>query len=260
MKLESNRRMWDVEYEWSAGRDGEEWSEAWGGSAAQWESAILPRIHRFVPAGTILEIAPGHGRWTHFLRRLCTRLIVVDLSATCIEACRARFAGDSHLEYHVNDGMSLDMIEDGSVDFVFSFDSLVHADAGVMTAYLTQLGRKLRDGGAGFIHHSNLGMYRGLTMLTVLERRPWAPSFRRVYERVVREHLRDRTMSARRFRSACAAAGLSCDRQELVDWYGSHRLIDCLSTFHHDRTAGRSTRVVRNPRFMAEAARIRGGG
>ncbi|MEK6280890.1 MAG: hypothetical protein AABN95_11100 [Acidobacteriota bacterium] len=28
----------------------------------------LPRIHPFIPVGTILEIAPGYGRWTHYLK------------------------------------------------------------------------------------------------------------------------------------------------------------------------------------------------
>ena len=93
----------------------------------------LPRIARFLPAGSILEIAPGHGRWTDFLREHCDTLSIVDLDAACIDACRERFAGDERIAYHVNDGRSLDMIEDGSVDFAFSFDSLVHADAEVVT-------------------------------------------------------------------------------------------------------------------------------
>ena len=43
--------------------------------------SILPRIARFLPAGSMLEIAPGHGRWTAYLREHCDTLAIVDLDA-----------------------------------------------------------------------------------------------------------------------------------------------------------------------------------
>src|SRR5688500_242534 len=112
------------DYDWI--QAGEEWSEPWGSSAARWFGTILPRIHDCLPAGTILEIAPGFGRWTHYLKEHCGQLHVVDPDERCIETCRRRFSRDPNLSYHVNDGRSLAMIPDGSIDFVFSFDSLVH--------------------------------------------------------------------------------------------------------------------------------------
>src|SRR5207248_6740177 len=139
-------------YDWP--QKGEEWSSSWGGPEAQWFGAVLPRIHAFVPAHTILEIAPGFGRWTRYLKDYCHDLIVVDMAERCIKACQQAFASSSHITYHVNDGKSLAMIADRSIDFVFSFDSLVHAEADVIAAYLGQLARKLAPNGAGFFHHS----------------------------------------------------------------------------------------------------------
>jgi hypothetical protein len=55
--------------------------------------------------------------------------------------------------------LSLDVAVDGSVDFVFSFDSLVHVEMDVIEAYLKQLAAKLTPNGVGFIHRSNLGQY-----------------------------------------------------------------------------------------------------
>ena len=115
------------DYEWIAA--GEEWSEPWGGSAPQWFGSILPRIQACLPANTILEIASGFGRWSYYLKKHCCHLHLVDPAADCIEACQRRFASDAHLSYHINDGRSLKMISNGSIDFAFSFDSLVHADA-----------------------------------------------------------------------------------------------------------------------------------
>src|SRR5215471_6165134 len=86
--------------------------------------------------GHHLGIGPGHGRWAHFLRTLCKKLILVDLSPKCIEACKKRFHSDTHILYHANDGTSLDMIPDRSVNFVFSFDSLAYGEANVIERYL----------------------------------------------------------------------------------------------------------------------------
>jgi 16S rRNA A1518/A1519 N6-dimethyltransferase RsmA/KsgA/DIM1 with predicted DNA glycosylase/AP lyase activity len=51
-----------------------------------WRGMLRPRINAWVPTGTILEIAPGFGRWTRFLKDVCDRLVVVDLAERCIEA------------------------------------------------------------------------------------------------------------------------------------------------------------------------------
>lgn len=157
--IDENLKVWDGTYDWQAG--GDEWSAAWGNPTQQWYSTILPRIHRFVPPGTILEIAPGFGRWTSHLKDLCKRLVLVDLSGKCIEHCKARFAAESKIAYHVNDGISLEMVADGSIDFVFSFDALVHVEADVIQNYLFSLAQKLKPTGAGFLHHSNAGWYKG---------------------------------------------------------------------------------------------------
>src|SRR3954469_21448802 len=161
--VEENLAVWSTDWDWST--QGDEWSAWWGDTHALWYGALLPRIHAFLPAGTILEIAPGYGRWTQFLKEECERLVAVDLTERCIDACRERFSDATNIEYHVNDGRSLDMVADGSIDFAFSFDSLVHAEADVVGAYVEQLARKLSPDGIGFIHHSNIGGYRRLLTL-----------------------------------------------------------------------------------------------
>ena len=82
--------------------------------------------------------ASAAGRSTS--RSLCERLVIVDLTERCIEDCRERFADSTNIEYHVNDGRSLEMVEDGSIDFAFSFDSLVHVELDVLDAYVEPAG------------------------------------------------------------------------------------------------------------------------
>lgn len=236
---------------------GEGWSEWWGDTDAFWYGGILPRLHAFVPTGTILEIGPGYGRWTHYLKDLCDRLVVVDLAQRCIDHCRRRFEGDGHIEYFVNDGRSLDMLEDGSVDLVFSFDSLVHVEADVLESYLGQLKTKLKPNGIGFIHHSNIGRYPAVLRLTrVLSAR----GRNRLMKRGLLPDLvawRAESVTAKLFSDLCERAGLRCVAQEEVSWKQGFYLIDAISVFTPaGSTWSRPRSHTRNPFFRLEAARM----
>jgi SAM-dependent methyltransferase len=243
-----------IDYEWKDG--GEEWSAPWGSSEAQWFGAIFPRISEYLPAGTTLEIGPGFGRWTHYLKEHCERLHVVDPDPRCIEACRRRFGDDSRLTYHVNDGRCLAMIADRSIDFVFSFDSMVHVPRELVEAYLRQLADKLTDDGVGFIHHSNLGEHASSFGRRLPER---ARKLLTKAKLLDQDHQRAPDMTAELFQSFSAAQGLRCLHQELINWRG-RRLIDCFTTFARagSRWASSST-TIRNPNFMREARLIRKG-
>lgn len=234
--VEENRHHWES-YDWSGG--GEEWSSVWGGSAAQWRGAILPRIRPYLPAGSLLEIACGAGRWSVQLRQHARRLTLVDLSATAIAACRARFAGDAEVECFQNDGRDLSMVRDATVDFAFSFDSLVHCELPELAVYLRALAAKLSRDGVGFIHHSNFA--------AVLAAVPGTKNL----------HWRAESVSAEAFAGACDAAGLACVSQEIVDWGGVDHC-DCFSVFTRPNSRWvRPLLRVDNPHFMAEAISLR---
>jgi 2-polyprenyl-3-methyl-5-hydroxy-6-metoxy-1,4-benzoquinol methylase len=249
--IRENLQMWSAKYEWE--KEGEEWSRTWGGSEAQWFGTVFPRIHSFIPTATILEIAPGFGRWTHYLKDYCNKLIVVDLSEGCIEACQQRFAYDSHIFYHVNDGKSLEMIADNSIDFVFSFDSLVHAESDVIQSYIKQLSRKLKANGVGFIHHSNIGAYKEVFSLS--KKLPFYLRNALIKSGFIDlTHWRAFTMTARIFEGYCEESDLICIGQELINWR-TRRLIDCFSLFTKRTSVwARPNEIVKNPYFMKEAS------
>jgi SAM-dependent methyltransferase len=250
-----NIEVWQTTWDWS--ERGDEWSAWWGGTEALWYGALLPRVHAFVPTGTILEIAPGYGRWTQYLKGLCERLVVVDLAERCIEHCRERFADDTNIEYHVNDGRSLAMVEDGSIDFAFSFDSLVHVEADVLEAYAGELARTLKPDGIAFVHHSNIGHYRALTALA--RRAPGRALPRLVATGAAIDVFawRAESVTAESFAAACEAAGLSCVSQEKINWQAGLYLIDTLSLITPRGSRwDRPRRVVTNPLFAQEAKRM----
>lgn len=254
--LEANRRVWTSDYDWS--NEGDEWSRWWGGTDALWFGALLPRIHRFVPTGTILEIAPGYGRWTQYLNGFCQRLILVDMAPNCIHHCARRFADVDSIEYHVNDGLSLDMVPDRSVDFAFSFDSLVHAGPAVISGYIEQLARKLTRDGAAFIHHSNLGSYRPLVALTHRWPPRWRPALVKLGLLVDLGAWRDEQMSARLFAAQCERAGVACVTQESITWGDSgYYLMDTLSVFTLKGSRWDAPRVTHcNGGFRREGRRM----
>jgi SAM-dependent methyltransferase len=223
-----------------------------------WWRGLLPRIARHLPAAHVLEIGPGFGRWTQHLLPRCRRLTAVDLTERCVEHCRSRFGAHAGFSAWTNDGESLEMVPDASVDFVFSFDSLVHAEATVLRNYLRQLARTLKPGGTGFIHHSNLQALAAPdgSLPSWLARTNW----------------RGPTMSARLFRTYCAEAGLRCTSQEVVNWISRSRradrhrisgrglpLTDVFSTFERPDGAGDEAAPVQvylNPGFAEEWRQI----
>lgn len=207
--LSQNLTVWGSTYDWS--HRGDEWSGAWGGVSYQWWTTLFPRLQGYVPAGRILEIAPGYGRWTHFLKDLCDELLIVDIAEAAIDHCRERFADESHIDFHVNDGTSLRMAADSSIDLVFSFDSLVHAEADIMSGYLDELARILAADGVAFLHHSNLGAYEIGT---------YDPH---------NVHWRAPSVSAAYIEQAAGAVGLSAISQEAVAWGNETLLNDCFS-------------------------------
>jgi len=162
--IEWNKRHWGTEYPWSA--HGDEWSYSFGSASAHWFAFILPRLHRYLPdisapGSRIVEIAPGHGRWTQFLLNHCKSLAAYDISEKCISHCRTRFINrveEGTAQFHLIDGLNIPE-KDDAVDLVFSFDSLVHVERDVMQSYLTHLGRCLKPGRFAFLQHSNLGAY-----------------------------------------------------------------------------------------------------
>jgi len=251
--IEQNKKAWKEKYEW--GDAGNEWSEPWGSPDNQWFYSLLPRVHNYLNGTVGLEIAPGYGRWTQYLKDEFDELHLVDLAENCIAACKKRFSNSDNLHFHVNDGYTLPMIKSGSVDFVFSFDSLVHVEHDVIDSYLLEIERILTDGGSAFIHHSNLG---GLAQSLKIQE--FFTRGRGLLERVgvfenLRSGYRGKTVSGESVYQSAKKAKLSCISQEFINWH-TKSCIDCISVFQKSSAPTEMSRI-NNPDFMKEAAYIK---
>ena len=234
--VEENLQSWS-HYDWS--QRGDEWSYRWGGTEYVWWGTVFPRVQAFLPANGILELGPGFGRCTQYLKNFCKELTVVDLVERCIEACKERFSDCGHISYFCNDGKSLNMVPDDSIDFIFSWDSLVHCECDVIENYVAEFARVLKPNGAGFVHHANMGYYRS----------------REDGEEFIKNnnvHWRAVSMSGELFEKYCRESGLQCVAQELIGW-GGEILNDCFSSFVPQGSILARPNVVReDEKFMDE--------
>jgi SAM-dependent methyltransferase len=228
----NDSKFWDEEF-----HDGESWSSGWGSSQAQWQGTILPRISKWLPSSTILEIAPGHGRWSTYLIANATSYIGVDLSQECIDFCQKTFEKQTNASFYVNDGLSLPMVKDNSCDFVFSFDSLIHAEIDVMECYIKEIMRVLNDDGVAFIHHSNAG------------------EFVHLYS-IVTPGWRAKSVTAEHIKRIIESNGGVPLRQECIN-RGTKECIDCFTLFAKDTGTERTFTSIQNDLFMVEAMLVK---
>lgn len=238
--IADNQANWNDPRNWQD--DGHEWSSSWGSTATMWHGSILPRIAANLPAENLLEIACGHGRVTERLLAHCYRYVGVDLAPTCIELCRQRFAARARATFAENDGKSLPGVADNSIDFAFSWDSLVHAELDAVDGYLAELARVLRFGGRAFLHHSNLAEFVDASGALTVENPHW----------------RATSVSAERVRERAAQHGLQVVAQEVLQW-GSAAFNDCFTLLQRPlRGAAPVTpRLLRHPGFTEELGYLR---
>lgn len=107
------------------------------------------------PGSVVLEIGPGGGRWTQFLIG-AREVVLVELNPQFFRYLRKRFRKHRHkLRFYKTSGYELYEIEDGSIDFVFSFGTFVHIDPVGINEYLGEIRRVLRPGGTTTLQYAD---------------------------------------------------------------------------------------------------------
>jgi SAM-dependent methyltransferase len=146
-----NKEIWEA-WDWSAA--GDEWS-----ASPEWKQSLIHCVlYPLIPEqSSILEIGPGAGRWTEVLLERSSAYVGIDISATCVEHCRQRFAGRPNTRFVVGSGRDLAAATDGSVEAIWSFDAFVHINHAEVDDYAREFRRVLKPGGVGVIHHGAVG-------------------------------------------------------------------------------------------------------
>ena len=120
------------------------------GQSAQEFPALFPQ-DRYVKLRPAMAVGPS------FSWKSVTILLESISLQNCIEHCQKKFHSTKNARFHVNNGLDLKLIDDQSIDLVFSMDSLVHCDFDTIKSYVSEILRVLSPDGKAFIHHSNLG-------------------------------------------------------------------------------------------------------
>lgn len=242
--LAANKKYYE-NYDWSSG--GEEWSEPWGSTRSMWLASIYPRISEFLPAKNVVEIGSGHGRIARILHAFSTnRLVLFDIVDECVSVCRKKFASSSKTICRKTNGHALEGVADNSVDFIFSFYSLVGSDKEIVSGYLREFDRVLSDDGVAFIHHSNAGMYFDPDQSEPDKRMLLLAAYR------------DMSIDAAEVQEIAASCNLTCIKQECINWDITEILSDCFSTIVRPTSKWVcEPELLQNPNFQKEQNQAR---
>jgi SAM-dependent methyltransferase len=252
--VRDNLAQWDARDPWTGEGDG------WDGQAracgipyTDWKAGIVARYLPLFPRqGTILEIGPGHGRWSELLIGQSGMLVLCDIAPNCLDACRQRLAGRGRIRTHLSQAADLPADLTAAVDGVWSYDCLVHVAPEECRRYLAEIARVLRPGGMAVLHHADRSR-DGLLCRVVSRFRHWRrggaenATVRDVATDQPGDHGWRSPVSRSDMRAWARAAGLTVVRQESQwMWQTPHghmqigvpRFGDCITVLRNRPTAG----------------------
>jgi len=153
--------FWD-RYPWL--QEGDEWQDQathTGQAYPAWKASLIDTFIRpYVRAVRVVEIGPGHGRWSeHILKLGAASLHLVELSENSLRYLEHKFAGAS-ISTHQTAGSDLG-VAPGQADFVFSYDSLVHCEWPEIQGYIDASAHALTPGGIAVLHTPGAGAAGG---------------------------------------------------------------------------------------------------
>lgn len=134
-----------------------------------------------------LEIGCGVGRLLRAASERFGRALGIDVSEEAVSKSRRLLSDRDNVQVYLGNGLDLAQIEDGSIDFAYTFAALSSMPVLVIARYLNELSRVLKAGGV-----ARLQVYLGKPQDTVTE-----------------DSIAIRSFSEECFRSAIEAAGFS---------------------------------------------------
>lgn len=144
---------------------GDEWTGTQAGAASSLDEYVRLIEERFIApyiekTDTVLELGVGGGRTAVVLRSHARELICADIAEEMLTATRERL-GDDGVRYVKLDGVRFDGVDEGSVDFCFCYDTMVHIEPRDIFNYLTRIPKLMRGKRLCVFHHTNMLSERG---------------------------------------------------------------------------------------------------
>ena len=148
---------------------GDEWAPA-----GDLEEVLREYLYPYVSNETVAaEIGVGGGRVAALVAPRVRLLHCIDVSPEMIVHAREKLEGRDNVDFLVVDEPRLPQEWSAQIDFVYSFDVLVHLDLKTIWRYLLECTRVLRPGGFALIHTTNLATDLGFERFDDLPARPF---------------------------------------------------------------------------------------
>jgi SAM-dependent methyltransferase len=148
---------------------GQEWAPV-----GDLEEVLSEYVYPYLSKDTVaVEIGVGGGRVAALVAPLVRRLHCIDLSPEMLARAREKLAGANNVDFLLVDEPQLPHEWSDGIDFVYSFDVMVHLDLKTIWAYFGECARVLRPGGLVMAHTTNLTTDRGFERFARLPARPF---------------------------------------------------------------------------------------
>jgi SAM-dependent methyltransferase len=130
--------------------------EEWGGPefAARIVSDVAAPY--LGPDVEVLELGCGGGKFSAHLRERSRKLVCADISADMLARARAHVGEGDDIAFTQLNGRDFTGVPDASIDFIYSYDVLLHLQPQNVFSYLRDARRVLRPGGVFMLHAINL--------------------------------------------------------------------------------------------------------
>ena len=142
-----------AQYDWNSAKlfgydwgDPEDSNDRWG-NYLEIKKKLLRNIR---PTATVLEIGSLGGKWTQYILH-ARHIICVDINELGFEYIKKKLPHEN-ITFYLTGGDELHGVEDGTVDFVFSLDTLVRVPKTFTKRYFGEIYRVLKPGGKMLLH------------------------------------------------------------------------------------------------------------
>lgn len=160
--IEEQKRIWPQALNGytEAGMYSNQWGKVGDKEARNMRGDILGDYHSVfnnylmpsIEGKTVLEIGSFEGKWTYFMKK-AKKVIAVDITDDGFKKMQQwPDFNPNQYSFYLTKGYELEGIESGSVDFVFSMDSLVRSEKDIIDRYLGEIKRVLAPKGKTCIH------------------------------------------------------------------------------------------------------------
>jgi len=140
-RLLNHRQIWDLQH-----MQGYKGYMNFNKTRLKWVLSLLPEGF-LTKESIVLEIGCGSGKWMKAVSPLVGEMYGVDISPEAIKIAAKNLEGCGNITLSFNDGETLNVYDDNTIDLVYSFWTFQHIPRETTLSYLREIRRVLKKDG-----------------------------------------------------------------------------------------------------------------